>query len=391
MTRATERTPEPSSPSGRAVKPLRIAYLSTEMGLGGAETIGRSLFDEWRALGHEPHLVLTYEPGVIAERMAQDGHPVTALGLPRSLKILGHINRVRKALREIAPDVIVMHNQDALLPWAWTLGKVVAGKRVPVIAAVHSSAAGPIRMTDRIHRFFLPRFERVIVLGGPHARYAHERFGVPQNKLTIIHNGVTPKPERDLERPLPELPANAVTGFIAARLHPEKNHRMLLQATQSVVRGHPEFHLLVAGQGELRAELEAYTNELGISRNVHFLGARGDVSAILDRAHIGILSSINETFSVAVLEYMRAGLPVIATRTGSLEDQVKDGVTGFLVPPRDAQALSNALERLVADSALRERLGQAGRELQSREFTARGMSEAYLALFSGRAEAQNGR
>jgi L-malate glycosyltransferase len=155
------------------------------------------------------------------------------------------------------------------------------------------------------------------------------------------------------------------------------------------VRSHPEFHVLIAGQGDLQAELEAYTKELGIAQNVHFLGARADVSAILDRVQIGILSSINETFSVAVLEYMRAGLPVVATRTGSLEDQVKDGQTGFLVPPRDVQALSSVLEKLVADSALRERLGQAGRELQTREFTARGMSEAYLTLFSSRAEALN--
>jgi glycosyltransferase involved in cell wall biosynthesis len=378
---------EASSP--QALQPLRIAYLSTEMGLGGAEMIGRLLFDEWRALGHEPHLVLTYQPGIVAQRMSGDGHNVIALSLPRGLKILGHISRVRKALLEIAPDVIVMHNQDALLPWAWTLGNVVAGKRVPVIAAVHSSASGTIQMTDRIHRLFLPRFDRVIVLGGPHAKYAHERFGVPQSNITIIHNGVTPKPARDLESPLPEMPANAVVGVIAARLHPEKNHRMLFEATQPVVRNHPEFHLLVAGQGDLRAELEAYTSELNLSSNVHFLGARGDVSAILDRAQIGILSSINETFSVAVLEYMRAGLPVVATRTGSLEDQVKDGQTGFLVPPRDVQALAGALERLVADSGLRERLGQAGRELQSREFTARGMSEAYLALFSSRVEALN--
>ncbi len=383
------QTAEHAEVSSKPLKPLRIAYLSTEMGLGGAETIGRLLFDEWRTLGHDPHLVLTYQPGVIAQRMSGDGHHVIALSLPRGLKILAHISQIRKALCEIAPDVIVMHNQDALLPWAWTLGNVVAGKRIPVIAAVHSSAAGPIQMTDRIHAWFLPRFDRVIVLGGPHARYAFERFGVPQSKLQIIHNGVTPKPARELEKPLPELPANAVIGLIAARLHPEKNHRMLLEATQIVVRSHPEFHLLIAGQGDLQAELEAYTKELGIAQNVHFLGARADVSAILNRVHIGILSSINETFSVAVLEYMRAGLPVVATRTGSLEDQVKDGQTGFLVPPRDAQALSNVLEKLVADSTLREHLGQAGRELQHREFTARGMSEAYLKLFSSRTEALN--
>ena len=383
------QTTSPRASGSPAANPLRIAYLSTEMGLGGAEMIGRLLFDEWRALGHAAHLVLTYEPGVVAKRMTEDGHAVTALGLPRGLKILGSIGKIRKTLKDLQPDVIVLINQDALLPWAWTLGNVVVGKRIPVIDVVHSSAAGPIRMTDRIHKWFLPRFDRVVVLGAPHARYAHERFGVPQKKLSIIHNGVAPKPALELEKPLPELPAEAVTGFIAARLHPEKNHRMLLEATRNVVKNRPEFHLLVAGQGELRSELETYAVDLGIAGNVHFLGARSDIGAILDRVQIGILSSINETFSVAILEYMRAGLPVVATRTGSLEDQVKDGQTGFLVPVGDVSALSNALEKLVADSGLRERLGQAGRDLQAREFTARGMSETYLKLFSERIEALN--
>lgn len=378
-----------NAPIPQAVKPLRIAYLATEMGLGGAETITRLLFDEWRSLGHDPHLILTYQPGVIAQHMHQNGHPVTALDTPRGLKSMIGVPRVRALLRGLRPDVIVLNNQDSLLPWAWALGNIVPGKRVPVMAVIHSSAEGPIAWTDRIHRWFLPRFDRVIVLGEPHKAYAHRRFNVPFEKLFVVHNGVPTKPNVPLETPLPALPQNAVVGVIAARLHPEKNHRMLLEATQAVVQDHPEFHLLIAGQGELLGELQALTSTLGLNHHVHFLGARSDMPAILEHADIGLLSSINETFSVALLEYMRAGLPVIATRTGSLGDQVQDGQTGFLVTPRDTTALTLALRSLVADQGLRERFGQAGLALQAREFTSQRMSAAYIDLFEQRINTLN--
>jgi glycosyltransferase involved in cell wall biosynthesis len=382
MIEAPARSSE--TPSEQPVRPLRIVYLATEMGLGGAETITKLLFDEWRALGHDPHMILTYQPGVIAQRMQQDGYPVTALNTPRGLRSMLGVPYIRRLIRDLMPDVIVLNNQDSLLPWAWSLGSAVRSKRVPVMAVVHSSAEGQLELGDRIHQWFLPRFDRVIVLGEPHKCYAHRRFGVPNEKLFVVHNGVPAKPAVTLEMPLPSLPQNAVIGVIVARLHPEKNHRMLLEATQAVIQQHPEFHLLIVGQGETRHELEAFTKTLGSEDHVHFLGARSDVSAILDCADIGLLSSINETFSVALLEYMRAGLPVIATRTGSLEDQVQEGHTGFLVAPRDTAALTKALGALVTDSGLRKQLGKAGLALQAHQFTSQRMSQAYLGLFRQR-------
>jgi glycosyltransferase involved in cell wall biosynthesis len=102
-----------------------------------------------------------------------------------------------------------------------------------------------------------------------------------------------------------------------------------------------------------------------------------------------LLSSISETFSVAVLEYMRAGLPVLATRIGSIEDEVLDGQTGLLVERHDKEGYARALALLVGDSDLRQRLGCAGRALQAQEFTSRHMSREYLNLFAHRVSALN--
>jgi L-malate glycosyltransferase len=371
---------------GAPVRPMRILYLATEMGLGGAEVVARTLFNEWAARGHTPHLLLTYTPGVNAKRIQADGHAVEALGLPGGMKMLLKISSVRERVRAIKPDVIIINNQDVLLPWAWTLG----GKDVPVFAVIHSTEAGKFRPSDLIHRLFLPRYDRVITLGEPHAKYAMRRFGLTRENLAVIHNGVepelragtetiTPKP---LEKPLPELPNNALVGVIAARLHPDKNHMGLLEATKIVLEKHPNFHVLALGQGDQRNALEAHTKKLGIANHVHFLGARSDVGAILERAHVGLISSVTtETLSIAVLEYMRAGLPVVSTRLGSLEDQVLDGKTGFLVPPGDDQTLATAIMKMLENPGLRQQFGAAGKALQRQEFTSAKMGEGYLKLF----------
>jgi L-malate glycosyltransferase len=382
---ATASTPSNRKP-GPAVRPLRILYLATEMGLGGAEVVARTLFNEWSARGHTPHLLLTYTPGVNAKRIQADGHAVEALGLPGGAKMLLKISSVRERVRAIKPDVIIINNQDVLLPWAWTLG----GKDVPVFAVIHSTEAGKFRPSDLIHRLFLPRYDRVITLGEPHAKYAMQRFGLAREKLAVIHNGVepevrtgtepvTPKP---LEKPLPELPSDALVGVIAARLHPDKNHMGLLEATKIVLEKHPNFFVLALGQGDQRDALEAHAKTLGIADHVHFLGARGDVGAILERAHLGLISSVTtETLSIAVLEYMRGGLPVVSTRLGSLEDQVLDGKTGFLVPPGDDQALAKAIVKMLESPSLRSQFGAAGKALQQQEFTSAKMGEGYLKLF----------
>jgi glycosyltransferase involved in cell wall biosynthesis len=376
---ATASTPSNRKP-GPAVRPLRILYIATEMGLGGAEVVARTLFNEWAARGHTPHLLLTYTPGVNAKRIQADGHTVEALDLPHGTKMLLRISSVRERVQAIKPDVIIINNQDVLLPWAWTLG----GKDVPVFAVIHSTEAGKFRPSDLIHRLFLPRYDRVITLGEPHAKYAMQRFGLAREKLAVIHNGVetiTPKP---LEKPLPELPQDALIGVIAARLHPDKNHMGLLEATKIVLEKHPNFFVLALGQGGQRDALEAHAQKLGIADHVHFLGARGDVGAILERAHLGLISSVTtETLSIAVLEYMRAGLPVVSTRLGSLEDQVLDGKTGFLVPPGDDQALAKAIVKMLENPGLRQQFGAAGKALQQQEFTSAKMGEGYLKLFEG--------
>ena len=109
-------------------------------------------------------------------------------------------------------------------------------------------------------------------------------------------------------------------------------------------------------------EVRKLAESLGLAGEVHFLGQRRDVPDLLNAMDIFVLPSYSEGLSLALLEAMAAGLPVIATAVGGLPEVVTDGDNGLLIPPRDAAALAGALERLLADPALAQRLGANARE-----------------------------
>jgi glycosyltransferase involved in cell wall biosynthesis len=167
-------------------------------------------------------------------------------------------------------------------------------------------------------------------------------------------------------------------------LRPEKAHEVFLQTAKKILKEMPEVHFIIIGDGPLRQKLEAYSSELGISAHVHFLGLRQDVSDILQELDVAVLSShpIVETLSVAVLEYMAAGKPVVATRVGSIPELVHDGENGYLVDPGDSEALANRIMRLLKNPALAEKMGKAGQARVTVQYTAESMVEKTQSFFS---------
>jgi glycosyltransferase involved in cell wall biosynthesis len=156
-----------------------------------------------------------------------------------------------------------------------------------------------------------------------------------------------------------------VAGFRA-----EKDHGSLLRAFATVVAEHPAARLRLVGDGPERPAAEALTRELGIEPSVEFLGDRDDVAELLAGSDVLVLASYAiENLPFAVLEAMAVGLPVVATDVGALAELVDDGVTGWLVPPRDTAALATALGRLVADPERARAMGRAGRDRLDAEFS----------------------
>jgi colanic acid/amylovoran biosynthesis glycosyltransferase len=166
----------------------------------------------------------------------------------------------------------------------------------------------------------------------------------------------------------PSAPGEPVRLFTCARRNRFKGHQDLMRVMRSLIDEGLDLRLEIAGEDDdgghgYRRELEVLIGELGLSDHVRLLGAI-DAGAVRDKlaaAHIFVLASWREALSVAYMEAMSMGLPVIGTDVGGTRELIEDGVTGLLIAPQDHEALRKALLRLTGDPELARRLGAAAR------------------------------
>jgi glycosyltransferase involved in cell wall biosynthesis len=197
------------------------------------------------------------------------------------------------------------------------------------------------------------------------------------DRTVVIHNGVP----LDVPRRRPH--AGPAILLSVGRLRAPKDFLTLVRAVAALDPG--SARLRIAGDGPDRPALEAEIERLGVGEHVELLGTRDDVPELLAGADVFVLSSDSEGLPMSVLEAMAAGLPVVASAVGGVPEAVRDGETGTLVPPRDSTALAEALRRLVADPALRERLGGEGRQRVDQEFSLERFTREHLELYRNRA------
>jgi len=154
------------------------------------------------------------------------------------------------------------------------------------------------------------------------------------------------------------VPVIGVVGF----LRPQKAHDLLLHAVAKIVREWPRLQVLLVGDGPEQLALERLAAELGVQDAVRFLGVRDDVPDVLRALDIAVCCSDYEGTPAAIVEYMDAALPVVATRVGGIPDLIESGVNGLLVPARDAAALAGSIAELLRDPRRAMALGARGRE-----------------------------
>jgi glycosyltransferase involved in cell wall biosynthesis len=209
--------------------------------------------------------------------------------------------------------------------------------------------------------------------------------GFAPEKVRVIHNGVDIgkfQVPRDRERLFPGV-GDAKLIVLVGNMHTDvKGHPWLIEAASAVVRDFPSARLVLVGDGERRADFEQQVATLGLATNVIFLGRRSDVADILACCDVALLPSRAEGLSNAVLEYMAAGLPVIASRVGGNAELVQDGVTGLLVPPEDSPALAAALLRFLHDPGLSRRMAKNGHEFVVQNYSFERLLREVDALYS---------
>ena len=204
------------------------------------------------------------------------------------------------------------------------------------------------RLTQRLAHRVLVNSEaiRTHLLAGGH---------IAPEKIVVIRNGLSAAAERAaletdgrakqraaLLRELNLDEGAKLIGFVA-RLQPVKGHRYFIEAASRVAAVEPKAHFLLVGGGALQREIEEQVARLGLSDRVHLLGGRDDAASIAAGFDVAASASLSEGLPNAVMEAMAAGALVVATAVGGTAELVIDGVTGFLVPPADAGALSRRI------------------------------------------------
>jgi glycosyltransferase involved in cell wall biosynthesis len=211
-----------------------------------------------------------------------------------------------------------------------------------------------------------------------------------RRKIGLIHNGVALPPliderSRASQRTRLGLPGDAFVMVIVANLIHYKGHLDLLNALGPVATKLPQpWRLVVVGRDEgIGRQLKLQAEQLNLNPNILWLGARGDVEALLPAADVGLLVSHQEGFSNALIEMMGQGLPTIATAIGGNLDAVVDGQSGRLVPVQDSVRLGEVILELALDPAARGALGLAARERTIALFSAAGCATRYERLYRG--------
>lgn len=252
--------------------------------------------------------------------------------------------------------------------------------RVPVVLHLHGAefqvfynqeCSSPTR---RFIRGVFERVSRVVVLSESWGQWVGAEF--PAARVSVIVNPV-------------HLPLLAASGqrkdgalLFLGRLGRRKGVYDLLHAVANVVPRNPGLRVLLGGDGELE-EVQAQAQSLGIGQHVELLGwVRGeDKLRLLGEAGVYVLPSYHEGLPMSVLEAMAHGMPVVSTPVGGIPEAVRDGVEGFLVAPGDVVALSDRLERLLADPGLRGSMGAAARRRAESEFGVAGIVERWVELY----------
>jgi L-malate glycosyltransferase len=225
--------------------------------------------------------------------------------------------------------------------------------------------------------------------------------GVNPKRIVQHYNGLDlerVKPRPDLRRHealsiygLPREPARRFVTILANLHNPVKDHVLFLRAAARVRAIVPDAAFIIAGEGQLIHSLRELARQLQIEDDVFFAGRCDDIASLLFTSDIGVLSSKAEGFSNAILEYMAAGLPVVATDVGGVREAIVEGKTGHIVPAGNEEAMAARIIGLLRESERAQRMGEYGRAIVEQKFSSeyhlRNTLELYDELLARRANA----
>ena len=306
-----------------------------------------------------PYMVLLTANPSDRDDLEGPGCEVSRLGVRSLLRpsSLAKLLRLAAELRRRKIDLLQTFSPDST--YFGLLAAKIAG--VPVVVRSLRNTGYWMRRRDRLMQSICSPFIDWNIANSEASARSGRCFGVQPSKLTVIPNGIDVARFQNLEVARLSSDGGQAHVGIVANLRPVKNLDLLIDASASLIGEHPGIRITVAGEGPERGRLENRIQALGLDRQVTLAGSVNDIPSFLEGLDVAVLCSESEGLPTAVIEYMAAARPIVATSVGGVAELIRHEVTGLLVPSGDWKALAAAIDRLLADRELASRIGRAAR------------------------------
>lgn len=365
-----------------------MALVASTLEVGGAEHVTADVVRRLPCERFRVELFFLREAGVVGRALVSEGF-VAIERLLAGAREPAALLKLARLFRRYRPDVVYcLDHHDAM-----TLGRLAGlacGARGMIVASHATGLVGKRNVFGPVDRLLMDFTGRVVAVSRMHARYLHEREGLPVSIVRVIENGidldayppVDDERRRAARRDLGLADDERVVTMVAA-MRPEKAHEALLTAARELRDDGIAITVLLAGDGARRAALEQTARTLGLESSVRFLGVRKDVARLLHACDVAVLPSrgVVETLPLAVIEAMAVGVPVVASAVGSVRELVRDRETGYLIPPADALALAERIAHILAEPARAREVAERGRAAVRARFGIERTARGYENLF----------
>jgi glycosyltransferase involved in cell wall biosynthesis len=366
---------------------FRIAYILWSGDIGGAE---RHVVDLALALPENFSVTVCFltKMGELGKILNEHGISIKQMNLKSGWDFIGAMKFAHWAQ---VSKFDIFHDHLST-PWSrFLIGSFV--ENTPIIYTEHSHHILDgyniwEKAWGRINSRFTDQF---IAVSTPVKNALSREIGICPSKIKVIPNfvdtfrfkGITKEQKEHIRRTL-RIPPNGKILITVGRLQPSKGVNNLIKFLQPLFLERIDLHMIIVGDGPKRLELEEYIHSTGLSGQVHLLGTRMDIPQLLNVADLFVFASRVETFGIALIEAMAAGLPVVAMKIDGVQDIIKEGETGYLIPEQNMVSdFPRIVNHLLAQPDLRVSMGEAGQSRVSSFYSRESVVKKIVDVYYG--------
>jgi glycosyltransferase involved in cell wall biosynthesis len=359
-----------------------ILHLIETKGPGGAEKVLIALADSMNQKRFRS-VVCLRDTGWLYEKLLERGIKSFILKDTGLLFDVGYVGKLMRICKQ--EKVTLIHAHEFLMNFYGSLVGILS--RIPVVTTVHGRYYYWEKARRRMAMRFSAKHSQMVTVSQELSGFLEEKVGIPVERLRTIYNGISVgiyshKKDNISKMTLPGISSKTKIVGTVGNLYPVKGQIHLLRAIPLILQECPDVIFLFAGRGQLEETLKSEAVDLGIWDYVRFLGFVSDVPALLNILDVFTLPSLDECFPLSVLEAMAHAVPPVVTDVGGNREIIKEGETGYIVPPANPKALAGSIIRLLKDKELAKSMGEQAFEEVQKNFSLETMLSQYEGLYN---------